>query len=133
MIDDARATLNELRDRKVIVKGPSDQEMDVQRNQTMQERWMLLDGDESAVRGIPRDNLRWRIGDGAGNVFHPENDQSCEPAIEYFLNMWLPRFFDLLDISSNVILMCLLSSGAARTLQGCFLFFPYVVLWGSKY
>jgi len=131
-IDHSRATRNEVRGRKVIVKEPSDQGRDVQRNQTMQERWMLLDGDESAVRGIPRDNLRWRVGDGASNVFHPA-DESCEPAWSYFFYMWFPRFLDLVDIMSDVIIMCSLESGAARTMQGCFLFFPYVVLWGSRY
>jgi len=103
-----------------------------QRNITLQDRWRLLDGNESAVRGIPRDNLRWRIGDGCSNVFHPEENKICAK-MEYFFFMWFPRLFELLVIYTDFLLMCFLHSSAARTMQGCFLFFPYVVLWGSQY
>merc|ERR1719320_1619906 len=40
---------------------------------------------------------------------------------------------EILNILMDFIVMCTLRTSGARTFQGCFLFLPYVVLWGSRY
>jgi len=100
---------------------------------TNEEMWNLQDSSESLKRTDQLDDLRSWGGHGSLNVFVSEDTWSWRPALRYFLKLWLPRLVDLLDMIMDFLVMCIIQSSGAQTMQGCFLFLPFVVLWGSRY